>query len=293
MVNPIVKFRWGFRKLNLPVRADDFVLEVGSGGNPHPYANILLEKYVDNTHRYINVKFDRDAVLADACQMPFCDDAFDYSIAFHVLEHVKTPELFLAEMSRVSRAGYIETPNVFYERATPFDCHVTEIALVGEKLLIRPKIAEIADPFISGLEILKRSPEWSRFFRNNPEAFHVCLKWQGQIDYEFIDPEINMDWFHDPEPGFVEDETPGANAHGGQGGSRLNNLIGKAARTYREKKRKQKKGLPDVLVCPLTKGPLVFAEQDKEYISESASLAYPVKNGIPVMLINDARRLTV
>lgn len=52
------------------------------------------------------------------------------------------------------------------------------------------------------------------------------------------------------------------------------------------------KKLLDILVCPVTKGPLVYDEKKQELISKSARLAYPIKDGIPVMLEEEARQLT-
>ncbi len=49
--------------------------------------------------------------------------------------------------------------------------------------------------------------------------------------------------------------------------------------------------LLEILVCPLTKGPLVHDEAARELISERAGLAYPIRDGIPIMLVEEARRL--
>ena len=49
--------------------------------------------------------------------------------------------------------------------------------------------------------------------------------------------------------------------------------------------------LLDILVCPVTKGPLVYDKEKEELVSKSARLAYPVRDGIPVMLEEEARRL--
>jgi len=49
--------------------------------------------------------------------------------------------------------------------------------------------------------------------------------------------------------------------------------------------------LLDVLVCPLTKGPLVYDRVANELVSRAAGLAYPIRDGIPIMLPEDARRL--
>ena len=50
--------------------------------------------------------------------------------------------------------------------------------------------------------------------------------------------------------------------------------------------------LLELLVCPVTKGPLEFDREKQELVSRSARLAYPVHDGIPVLLENEARTLT-
>jgi len=47
----------------------------------------------------------------------------------------------------------------------------------------------------------------------------------------------------------------------------------------------------EALVCPVTLGPLVYNAKNNELISKNANLAYPIKNGIPVMLKDEARVL--
>ena len=49
------------------------------------------------------------------------------------------------------------------------------------------------------------------------------------------------------------------------------------------------KKLLDILVCPVTKGSLIYDENNQELVSRGAKLAYPVRDGIPVMLENEAR----
>jgi uncharacterized protein YbaR (Trm112 family) len=49
--------------------------------------------------------------------------------------------------------------------------------------------------------------------------------------------------------------------------------------------------LLEILVCPVTKGPLTYDREKQELISKSARLAYPIRDGIPVMLEDEARRL--
>jgi uncharacterized protein len=49
--------------------------------------------------------------------------------------------------------------------------------------------------------------------------------------------------------------------------------------------------LLEILVCPLTKGPLEYDSEKQELISRSAKLAYPIRDGIPIMLPEEARQL--
>ena len=50
--------------------------------------------------------------------------------------------------------------------------------------------------------------------------------------------------------------------------------------------------LLEILVCPLTKGPLLYDREKQELISKKAGLAYPIRDGIPIMLADEARELS-
>ena len=50
--------------------------------------------------------------------------------------------------------------------------------------------------------------------------------------------------------------------------------------------------LLELLVCPVTKGPLIYLRESQELVSRSARLAYPVRDGIPILLENEARELS-
>lgn len=49
--------------------------------------------------------------------------------------------------------------------------------------------------------------------------------------------------------------------------------------------------LLEILVCPVTKGPLRYDRERAELVSEKAGLAYPIRDGIPIMLPDEARKL--
>ena len=59
----------------------------------------------------------------------------------------------------------------------------------------------------------------------------------------------------------------------------------------RQKKTSVDPKLLEILVCPLTKGPLRYDEEAQELISDRAGLAYPIRDGIPIMLVDEARAL--
>ncbi len=49
--------------------------------------------------------------------------------------------------------------------------------------------------------------------------------------------------------------------------------------------------LLEILVCPVTKAPLEYSEEKQELISRQAKLAFPIRDGIPIMLVDEARSL--
>jgi len=49
--------------------------------------------------------------------------------------------------------------------------------------------------------------------------------------------------------------------------------------------------LLEILVCPVTKGPLTYDRERQELVSQKARLAYPIRDGIPIMLPDEARSL--
>lgn len=250
------KLSWSLRKFGLDIEPDYLVLEVGSGGNPHPASDVLLEKYIDNSHRLKSIRIDRPIVLADACRMPFKDKSFDYVIAFHVLEHVDQPELFFAELMRVAKAGYIETPNAIYERLHPFDVHLLEVAEAQGKLIVHRKSGPVQDPYLSGPGWLERQPVWRDFFEREPKAFHVCFHWRDRIEFEVVNPEQSLAWFKSPPAGLAivgEKLVPG-DVRSSSLRSRLISLV----RRYYVWRKGRSVDLSHILVCPVCRGRLAM-----------------------------------
>lgn len=261
--------KWSLRKAFLPIKKDALVLDVGSGSSPHPSADVLLEKYLDITHRYAPLVADRPTVLADACKMPFKDKAFDYVIAFHVLEHINTPELFLKELQRVAKAGYIETPNAIFERLIPYDVHVLEIMDLNNQLVINKKSSSKPDQYLNNLEVVQNLPKWNKFFYDNPDLFHVRYFWQDEIKYKIVNPELDANWINNITPTFTN-EIIKTNKPTDLRTWGLNYL-----RKYYKWRKKKNFTLIDILACPECHSEL--KENSNYFICEKCKLKYSKK----------------
>lgn len=192
----IESFKWSIRRLRMPISNSCLVLEVGSGGNPYPRSNVLLDAYEETRERHWEILVaDRPTVLAFGENLPFKDKTFDYVIAAHVLEHTPHPEKFLAELQRVAHAGYIETPDAFMERINPYKDHRLEVTLRDDCLVIRKKPAWIYDAELVELyeQRAKRSVT-RQLIPKNPFDFHVRYFWKDKINFRVVNPETDASW---------------------------------------------------------------------------------------------------
>lgn len=166
--------------LNPP--ATGLVLEVGSGDNPHPRADILVDRFIsDNTERSGDLVLDRPLVVADAHHLPFCDKAFAYIICSHILEHMDEPPLFVQELARIGHAGYIGSPSEIAERLFHWSFHRWYVNLLDDgTLVMHPK--EPAEPFGELFDYLyEYNPMYYFFQRSMPHLFWVELEWHDTI----------------------------------------------------------------------------------------------------------------
>ncbi len=277
----INRIAWSLRKARLPIKPSDVVLDVGSGSSPHPAADVLLERYLDPRHRYSAMVIDRPTVLADACKTPFKDKAFDFVIAFHVLEHVPDPAAFLNELQRIGKAGYIETPNAIFERLVPYDVHLSEVMDVGGKLVINKKSSARPDQFLNELDLIKQSKGWNSFFYGKPKLFHVRYFWKDKIDFKVINPEVSSDWFVEPA-----ELPPDPDKFATSNGERSLRSTGlKALRSWNRMKKKKQIDLASLLVCPECHQRIVV--DDERAVCERCKTTYPMR---PVPDFNNPTR---
>lgn len=107
------RYEYQKKLVDFNISSGDKVLDIGSGHNPFPLATHLADLYEgDTTHRSHEAlkTDDRPFTVCGIEDLPFEDNEFDYVYASHILEHVDNPAKACAELQRVAKKGYIETP---------------------------------------------------------------------------------------------------------------------------------------------------------------------------------------
>jgi uncharacterized protein YbaR (Trm112 family)/antitoxin component of MazEF toxin-antitoxin module len=272
------KIAWSLRRLHCPVDAKALVLEIGAGGNPYFRSNVLVDAYESTGERHwVPLTMDRPTVLAFAEKLPFKDKEFDFVIASHVLEHSLDPIRFLDEMQRVSKAGYIEVPDAFMERINPYPDHRLEITVRNGKLVIRKKKAWQVDPeLVEFYEDRVKQVVTRHVIPSHPFDFHVRYYWADKIDYEIVNPEVEI---------FVsEAEQP--NTRLIQTASIRSKVQARLLKTIRnlfsQHARNSQIDLIKLLQCTnCHHGEL--AKGDETLVCLGCGKTYPIRNGIPDM----------
>lgn len=270
------KLAWSLRRLHCPVSSSELVLDVGSGGNPYPRANVLLDAYEDSHERYhASLICDRPLVLGRAEKMPFRDKVFDFVIASHVLEHMPDPASFIRELMRVGKAGYIETPHAFFERINPWRFHRLEVGLAKNRLQIRKKPSwrhdgEVVDLF----ESQAKRPAFVRFISLNPDLFYTRYYWSDRIDFDLLNPEVDANWPLPPEA-----PAPAMSAWR----QALHGCALKSARwLFSQNRRNRSINLASLLRCLNCNGESLRAT-DQQLKCLECDASYPMRNMVPIM----------
>ncbi len=177
--------------LPLHIPATALVLDIGSGHRPHPRADVLCEKYLeDDTERGSRAIIDRPLVPGDAHALPFRDGAFGYVITRHILEHLDDPPAFFAEIQRVAGAGYIETPSLIWEYIHPVRKYHKWVLVKRDGVLhMAPKPHDWYDAVVgTTLEQLGfNSLEYGLLIRAYTDLFYVRYEWRGDIRFRVYD----------------------------------------------------------------------------------------------------------
>ncbi len=173
------KIQPGFR-----VNKTDLVVDIGSGDKPFWRGDVFVDKLsLGNAQRDTQFGTIRDIgkfVDSDVAHMPFHDKAFDFSFCSHLLEHVDDPGAVIKEITRVSRAGYLEVPNGILETIRPFRSHLWFVYWTRNKLVFVRKSKKMHDV------LSQNGITYDHMLGKIPSPF-IRLYWKGSIPYEVID----------------------------------------------------------------------------------------------------------
>ncbi len=183
-------------RFKLSIDPKDRVLEIGGGHNPHPRANVVVDKYVfEDGHRSgnLSVLSHQEFICADGENLPFENKEFDYVICCHVLEHVENPEKFLKEMMRVAKRGYIEVPSLMGEYLAPKASHVWVSIEIDNKFVVCSKerlgmktpTMDAGDVFLYHLP--KNSLAYKTLIKTHGNILTLRYEWKDSFDF-VIDP---------------------------------------------------------------------------------------------------------
>ena len=262
------------------IRSNDFVLEIGSGHNPKARSDVLCDKFLeDDEQRGGRIVTDRPIVEADGQCLPFADQAFDYVICAHVLEHVEDPKRLIAELMRVAQRGYIETPSEIGERIYGWHYHRWIVNLIDGRLTLqknnqKPQFGQLFHTLAA------EDKHWKRFHITHHNLFLVQYEWEGRIDYEIrpeTEPTLNLE-----SPATLQ----ALIAPGGQNqwlpllkNAVPRGIVSRAKSLFVKGKDRQKKTLQEILVCPQCKGQIRWEEQQLH--CKACEQHFPIINGIP------------
>ena len=124
---------------SLPIRKEDFVVEIGSGPAPFAYTKLIVEKYpFENLERWGDVKNTAPMIQADATRIPLKDQSCDVLFVSHVLEHMERPDEFLNEAQRCAKYIYLEFPTLQRELMYAWSFHKWVVEIQDNKLICYP-----------------------------------------------------------------------------------------------------------------------------------------------------------
>ncbi len=133
--------------------------------------------------------------ISSGTQLPFPDKYFDFCVCCHLLEDLINPFQAIAELNRVAKAGYIETPSKEYECTrgidgvlgrlyTGFNHHFWMFTIAGDQLVIEPKYS-----FISSSSCFQFPGRYRRKWEKANTDI-VSYYWENRIEYRF--PEMSL-----------------------------------------------------------------------------------------------------
>ncbi len=168
-------------------KTDWKILDIGCGYSANSFATTICD--VQDLSKYYR---DKNFIKLEGRSLPFKDNEFDFVIASHVLEHVEDFELFISELERVSKKGYIELPtkledNLVFENKKDHLWHM-DFDDVNTKLLISKKV-QFIEPILT-VSMIQQLRD------NFKKSFILELYWEDKIDHDFVENDPNLRKFN-------------------------------------------------------------------------------------------------
>jgi SAM-dependent methyltransferase len=168
----------------LGIKSTDLVLEIGSGNRPRRRSNILCDRFLEDNYQRASGKNivvdERPFVVAEGLALPFRDHSFDYVVASHIIEHVDDPQKFVFELTRVAKAGYIESPSELGEKIFGWPFHQWIVRIEKDTIIMRKRRED--SPFGDYFHRMYQDDQlFAEFIDSHYEDFYVQLEWEGSI----------------------------------------------------------------------------------------------------------------
>lgn len=179
------RFSYQSQYINFDIKPGEQVLDIGSGEYPFPYATVLVDRFLEpSKHRYGPlVREGKPLVLADIHGLPFRDKCFDFIYCSHILEHADDPVKACAEIMRVGKRGYIETPTIGKDAlfAWAENMHKWHVIAIGRNLCFfeysSRQLKGISSSAWRDIIFNKWYHPLQEAFQQNQDLFNVMFTW--------------------------------------------------------------------------------------------------------------------
>ena len=166
------------------------ILDIGCNQAAVEYAHTVAD--IQNFSKYYK---DKKFVLINSDRLPFKDNEFDFVYASHVIEHVENISLFIQELQRISKKGYIELPTILEDNIVLSDNSVKDHKWFFKfddvkNILLAERKKQLIEPFIT------HGVLFGSLRKNFRSSLVLELIWEDEIDLEFTNISIPIKKLH-------------------------------------------------------------------------------------------------
>ena len=184
------KIRWPLRKL-LFYRKRKVVLFIVTDFFFPPRADIILIPYNKLIAPFLKkCKTTNRIFLHCNCnKIPLADNSIDFIILSSALEFCSNHKVLLSELSRIGKAGYIESASALLDRFYPHPSRVLEVLKDENGLVINKKTSAVNDIFLSKARLFQANKNWKIIHNLFPYLFFEIFIWENEITYNSFSGE--------------------------------------------------------------------------------------------------------